>query len=190
MWICSCHLLLSNWTTQLHCADTFVWFLFPGIVSSQVNYLWKGKEKRVPAQHLLQSLISCCLPLHVQRVGLHPSGPCSCTNKGGGFLLFTAVLKKMFFLFTRKYYSSEISNCSFLPVFTSGQRQKKSEMTQEREQQRLLPKLFEQLIPFPNTSTWESFNDLNSALGRQNISFQKQKPIIIIYLSVLVLTSS
>lgn len=49
----------------------------------------------------------------------------------------------MFFLFTRKFYSSEISKLSFPPVFSSGQRLKKSEMTQEREEQRPLPTLFE-----------------------------------------------
>lgn len=62
-------------------------------------------------------------------------------------------------------------------------------MTQERAQQRPLPKLFEWIIPFPNAGTWESFNDLDGALGRLNISFQKQR-LIIIYLSALNLTSS
>lgn len=73
-WIHFCHLLLNDsvWTTQLHCADISVWFLFPGIESSQVNYLWKEEEKTFPAQHLLQSLVSCCLPLHVQCAGPHP----------------------------------------------------------------------------------------------------------------------
>lgn len=36
------------WTTQLHRADTFMWFLFPVIEWSPVNYIWKGEEKRVP----------------------------------------------------------------------------------------------------------------------------------------------
>lgn len=36
------------WTTPLCHADTFMWFLFPVIEWSQVNYIWKGEEKRAP----------------------------------------------------------------------------------------------------------------------------------------------
>lgn len=43
------HLLLDYFVskTQLHCADICMWFLFPVIEMSQVNYIKNGVEKRV-----------------------------------------------------------------------------------------------------------------------------------------------
>lgn len=118
------------------------WHLYVVSIPSDRDEPGKFYPKRGGKEGSLHS-ICCRVCPSTCSVWPSPRQPCSCTNKGGvsSFLLQDWKICSVYF--RRKCYSSEISSFSFLPQLSSGQRLRKSEMTQEREQQRPLPKLFE-----------------------------------------------